>query len=93
MMADAELVRGKMHTHNTIFKESYFFAGTPEQLGMDKAHFHPKNKVYDVIDPIEMGFENIGKILNIITIYSIWRNKIIYVNLSYSISFYKKLYI
>lgn len=62
MQHDADFVRAKMHTHNTLFDESYLFAATPAQLGMDTPNFRPKGKVYDVMDPKDMGFESIAAI-------------------------------
>jgi hypothetical protein len=53
------LIRGKMHTHNTIFKESLFFAGTPEEIGMLGSRFQPKGKVFDPIPLKDMKFESI----------------------------------
>jgi hypothetical protein len=28
-----------MHTHNSVFKESFFFAAHPSQLGLDEKRF------------------------------------------------------
>ena len=60
------LVRGKMHTHNTVFKESLFFAGSPSQLGMANARFSPPDKVYEPIPLKDMGFDSIDSAIQYI---------------------------
>ena len=56
--SSSTMIRMKMHVHNTVFKESYFFAATPKQLGMDGPNFLPKkgDTTYDCMRPEEHGF-------------------------------------
>jgi len=62
MPYSGKMIRGKMHTHNTIFKDAYLFSATEAQLGMDGPGWIPKNKVYDVQDPQDMGFDSIDEV-------------------------------
>ena len=57
-LSASTMVRMKMHVHNTVFRESYFFAGTPKQLKMDGPEFLPKagDTTYDCMRPEEHGF-------------------------------------
>ena len=57
-LSASTMVRMKMHVHNTVFRESYFFAGTPKQLQMDGPEFLPKagDTTYDCMRPEEHGF-------------------------------------
>merc|ERR1712232_604683 len=42
MHFNATLVRGKVHTHNTLFNDTFLFAATPEDLGLADGRFHPQ---------------------------------------------------
>ena len=58
MFGTGKLIRGKMHTHNTVFDESFLFSGTPEQLGLGSPKFRPKSNAYDVVPTSQTGFKN-----------------------------------
>jgi hypothetical protein len=59
MHYDGELIRGKMHTHNTVFKEAFFFSGTPEQLGLAGKRFLPPTSTFEPILLKDIGFKSI----------------------------------
>ena len=58
MPNSGKLLRGKMHTHNTVFEESYLFSGSPAQLGFGSSKFRPKSKAYEVVPTVQTGFRN-----------------------------------
>lgn len=49
-----KLIRGKMHTHNAVFKESFFFAAKPNQLGLDASKFYGE-KVFHTLSLKALG--------------------------------------
>lgn len=59
MHYSGELIRGKLHAHNTVFKESFFFSGTPEQLGLTGERFTPKSNVFTPMLLKDIGFKSI----------------------------------
>ena len=58
MIRSGELLRMKLHAHNTIFEESMFFAATPEELGLLEQHGFSRSSPSHAILPGEVGFEN-----------------------------------
>jgi hypothetical protein len=49
-----KLIRGKMHTHNAVFKESFFFAARPDQLGLNDGKFYGE-KVFHTLSLKALG--------------------------------------
>merc|ERR1712096_530691 len=62
MGVSGTLIRGKVHAHSSVFKESYLFAATPEQLGMAGDRLQPKGKTFEAMIPSDMGFQGIEEI-------------------------------
>jgi hypothetical protein len=52
------MLRLKQHAHNIIFRESIFFAASPEQLGLTKANKLVPDFPYQVVRTKEAGFES-----------------------------------
>src|SRR5690242_16377503 len=50
------MLRLKQHAHNIIFRESIFFAASPEQLGLTKANKLVPDVPYHVVRAKEAGF-------------------------------------
>jgi hypothetical protein len=50
------MLRLKQHAHNIIFRESIFFAASPEQLGLTKANKLMPDFPYNVVRTKEAGF-------------------------------------
>jgi hypothetical protein len=50
------MLRLKQHAHNIIFRESIFFAASPEQLGLTKANKLVPDFPYNVVRTKEAGF-------------------------------------
>jgi hypothetical protein len=58
MSRAGELLRMKLHAHNTVFEESMFFAATPEDLGLFEQHGFSRMSPSHALLPGEVGFEN-----------------------------------
>jgi hypothetical protein len=50
------MLRLKQHAHNIIYKESIFFAASPEQLGLTKKNQLVPDHPYHVVRTKEAGF-------------------------------------
>jgi hypothetical protein len=56
MWSDGELVRNKIHAHNLMFREAFWFRASPEDLGLDKL---PENTEKEYGQPLEqLGFNS-----------------------------------
>jgi len=64
MFDTGKLLRGKMHSHNTVFEESYLFSGSPAQLGLGSSKFRPKSKAYEVVPTTQSGFKSNEQLKN-----------------------------
>lgn len=58
MFDTGKLLRGKMHSHNTVFEEAFLFSGSPAQLGIGKSKFRPTSKAYEVVPTTQSGFKS-----------------------------------
>ena len=52
------LLRLKQHAHNLIYRESIFFAASPEQLGLTSANKLLPDHPYNVVRTKDAGFAN-----------------------------------
>ena len=66
MFGTGKLIRGRGHSHNTVFQESYLFSGSPAQLGFGSSKFRPKSKAYEVVPTVQSGFATNGELRNYI---------------------------
>ena len=53
--ASGTLLRAKMHAHNTVFDESFFYLGTPGDVGLED--LRPTGRAFDVVRAAETRFE------------------------------------
>lgn len=58
MPFSGEMLRNKFHAHNKIFKESIFFAASPEELGLTTENKLKLDYPYKTIDINAAGFES-----------------------------------
>jgi hypothetical protein len=61
MPKSGALVRAKIHSHMTIFKEMFLFAATPDQLGLSSSRFKPKN-AFDLLRAKDVGFHDMSDV-------------------------------
>jgi hypothetical protein len=62
---NGSLIRGKMHTHNVVFKESFLFAAHPDDIGFDLSKFY-LNKEYQTIPIKDLGFASTDELTDYI---------------------------
>lgn len=58
MKTNGKLLRLKLHAHNSVFQESFFFSATPEELGLFEEHGFNRLFPHRALTPGEIGFEN-----------------------------------
>jgi hypothetical protein len=58
LRSDGSLLRMKLHAHNTIFVESFFFAASPDDLGLTERHGFQRSLPHITVDPHELDFKD-----------------------------------
>ncbi len=58
MERDGTLVRGKLHSHSTLFQEAFFFFASTEDLGLVEKHGFTRMFSHQTVLPGEVGFHN-----------------------------------
>jgi hypothetical protein len=58
MFSDGELVRNKLHAHNLMFREAFWFRATPKELGLTKLPPVKEEDAGKGIPLDRMGFDN-----------------------------------
>ena len=62
MPFSGEMLRNKLHAHNKIFKEAYFFAATPQELGLTRENQLMPALTYKTVDIQAAGFQTSGEV-------------------------------